>query len=143
MTDTNPLQFRDRLRETLVRYLTTTIGVSEDHPDLARRIRAELETGAALVKGPFLETLPDFEKGRSTETGPRWVPVSIARTFGRGGCTVTKTVPSRSVRPEKTTLLRPELDQARQNHFCIRSSTAFCAIPSATDQACELSSSTR
>lgn len=65
MTDANPLQFCDRLRETLVRYLTTTIGVSEDHPDLARRIRDELETGAALVKGPFLETLPDFEKGRS------------------------------------------------------------------------------
>ena len=36
MTDTNPLQFCERLRETLHRYLTTTIGVSDDHPDLAR-----------------------------------------------------------------------------------------------------------
>ena len=42
MTDTNPLHFCERLRETLHRYLTTTIGVSDDHPDLARRIRSEL-----------------------------------------------------------------------------------------------------
>ena len=83
MTDANPLQFRDRLRETLVRYLTTTVGVSEDHPGLAQRIRGELEKGAALVKGPYLEALPDFEKGRAIkdlcETGvfhPDWSKLS-------------------------------------------------------------------
>ena len=55
----------DRLRETLVRYLATTVGISDDHPGLARRIRTELERGATLVKGPYLESLPDFEKGRT------------------------------------------------------------------------------
>src|SRR4051812_10873758 len=65
MTDANPLQFRDRLQETLVRYIATTVGLSDDHPNLARRIRAELECNATLVKGPYLETLPDFEKGRT------------------------------------------------------------------------------
>lgn len=65
MTDANPLQFSDRLRETLVRYLATTVGISDDHPGLARRIRTELERGATLVKGPYLESLPDFEKGRT------------------------------------------------------------------------------
>ena len=64
MIDTNPLQFCERLRETLQRYLSTTIGVSDDHPDLARRIRIEL-SGAELVKGPYLEALPDYDKGRS------------------------------------------------------------------------------
>jgi ATP-dependent helicase YprA (DUF1998 family) len=64
VTDTNPLHFCERLRETLHRYLTTTIGVSDDHPDLARRIRRELHA-AELVKGPYLEALPDYEKGRS------------------------------------------------------------------------------
>ena len=65
MTDTNPLRFCERLRATLHRYLSTTIGVSDDHPDLARRIRSELEHTAELVKGPYLEALPDYEKGRS------------------------------------------------------------------------------
>lgn len=65
MTDANPLQFCDRLRETIVRYLATTLGVSDDYPGLARRIRAELKRNATLVKGPYLETLPDFEKGRT------------------------------------------------------------------------------
>ena len=64
MTDTNPLQYCGRLRETLHRYLSTTIGVSDDHPDLAQRIRSELQA-AELVKGPYLEALPDYEKGRS------------------------------------------------------------------------------
>jgi hypothetical protein len=64
MTDTNPLQFCERLRATLHRYLATTIGVSDDHPELARRIRQELQHTAELVKGPYLEALPDYEKGR-------------------------------------------------------------------------------
>ncbi|MCS6803434.1 MAG: DEAD/DEAH box helicase, partial [Dehalococcoidia bacterium] len=65
MTDANPLQFCERLRETIVRYLATTVGVSDDYPKLAQRIRSELERNATLVKGPYLETLPDFEKGRT------------------------------------------------------------------------------
>ena len=64
MTDTNPLQFCERLRATLHRYLSTTIGVSDDYPDLARRIRSELEHTAELVKEPDIEALPDYEKGR-------------------------------------------------------------------------------
>jgi len=47
MTDANPLQFRDRLNDTLRRYLETTVGVSGDHPELSGRIRAELERTAS------------------------------------------------------------------------------------------------
>ena len=63
MTDANPLQFRDRLNHTLRRYLETTVGVSGDHPKLSERVRAELASTAKLVKGPYLEALPDYEKG--------------------------------------------------------------------------------
>jgi hypothetical protein len=63
MTDANPLQFRDRLNDTLRRYLETTVGVSGDHPKLSQRLRAELERTAKLVKGPYLEAVPDYEKG--------------------------------------------------------------------------------
>lgn len=67
MTDTNPLQFRDRLRDTLRRYLNTTVGFSADYPELAQRVSDALIDEAELVKGPYLEALPDFEKGRAIQ----------------------------------------------------------------------------
>ena len=64
MSDIDPLALRDDLRETLARYITTAVPVSESRtPRLASELRGALakDTGR-LVKGPYLESLPDFEK---------------------------------------------------------------------------------
>ncbi len=61
----DPLLFKTRLRETLARYTSTAAGVSAARaPLLSQRVAATIET-ADLVKGPFVESLPDFEKGAS------------------------------------------------------------------------------
>ena len=62
--DLDPLRLRDRLRETLARYITTAVPVSATRaPGLARAVRQKLaEKSLELTKGPFLESLPDFGK---------------------------------------------------------------------------------
>lgn len=61
----DPLLFKDRLRETLARYTSTAAGVSAARaPLLSQRVAATI-AAADLVKGPFVESLPDFEKGAS------------------------------------------------------------------------------
>ena len=64
MPDLDPLQLRDRLRETLERYIVTAVPVSSTRaPQLARAVReAVAQVSPSLVKGPFLESLPDYEK---------------------------------------------------------------------------------
>lgn len=67
MSDLDPLRLRDQLNDTLARYISTAVPVSVQRtPLLAARIR-ESVAGAdtELVKGPYLESLPDFEKGDS------------------------------------------------------------------------------
>ncbi len=60
----DPLLLRDHLRNTLVRYLSTAVPVSNTRaPKLACVIRKVLKNNAPqLTKGPFLESLPDFRK---------------------------------------------------------------------------------
>lgn len=67
MNDLNPLSFRGALHETLARYMATAVPISEQRlPELAARIRATLNRDDLdIVKGPYLESLPDFEKGRT------------------------------------------------------------------------------
>lgn len=61
--DLDPLVFRDRLESTLRRFTTTAAAVSPVHaPRLAEEIDA-LVRRETLVRGPYLESLPDFEKG--------------------------------------------------------------------------------
>lgn len=61
----DPLLFKTRLRETLARYTSTAAGVSAARaPLLSQRVAATI-AAANLVKGPFVESLPDFEKGAS------------------------------------------------------------------------------
>ncbi|MFG6083663.1 DEAD/DEAH box helicase [Paracoccus litorisediminis] len=61
----DPLNFRANLRETLARYTTTAAGVSAARTPLLSRAVAQTIVAADLVKGPFVESLPDFEKGAS------------------------------------------------------------------------------
>ncbi|WP_171022050.1 DEAD/DEAH box helicase [Cohaesibacter sp. CAU 1516] len=61
----DPLTFKNSLEETLGRYTTTAAAVSSARaPELARTIR-RMVNDVDLVKGPFVESLPDFEKGPS------------------------------------------------------------------------------
>ena len=66
-SEMDPLTFKDGLRATLARYTSTAAAVSAARtPQLAKTV-AETIAGADLVKGPFVESLPDFEKGDSLE----------------------------------------------------------------------------
>jgi ATP-dependent helicase YprA (DUF1998 family) len=60
-----PLQFKSELRLAIDRFVSTTAPVSAVRaPRLADRYRTALAE-ADLVKGPYLEALPDYEKGAS------------------------------------------------------------------------------
>jgi len=64
MKETNPIELVDGVRDTLRRYIGTTLPISRRYPKLSaefRRLLAEQD----LVQGPFVEALPDFEKGMS------------------------------------------------------------------------------
>lgn len=67
MKELDPIHFRSRLRETLARFISTSAPVSHVRaPRLAAHINDKLKDGSfPLVKGPFVESLPDFEKGPS------------------------------------------------------------------------------
>ena len=61
----NPLNFKEKLSNVLTRYITTASPVS---PARAPRLSKAIVRACAkanLVKGPFVESLPDFEKGGS------------------------------------------------------------------------------
>ena len=63
MDEANPLQLTHELRETLQAYIPTTLPISHRYPLLRKRFRDLLEA-SELVKGPYVEALPDFEKGK-------------------------------------------------------------------------------
>lgn len=65
MTLLDPNTFRVDLNRVLTRFMATSSPVNEIRaPVLAERLR-EAISGLDFVKGPYLETLPDFEKGQS------------------------------------------------------------------------------
>lgn len=64
MSDTNPITFAEDLKSVLARYIATTLPISRRYPKLAREFR-DLLGREQLVQGPFVEALPDFEKGKS------------------------------------------------------------------------------
>ena len=58
----DPLRFKTELGEILARYITTAAPVSPARAPRLSRAIAEACANAGLVKGPFVESLPDFEK---------------------------------------------------------------------------------
>jgi len=64
MSETNPIALVDELKAVLERYIATTLPISRRYPRLAERFRNEL-AAQDLVSGPFVEALPDFEKGKT------------------------------------------------------------------------------
>lgn len=64
--DIDPIRLRDRLHDTLARYLATAVPISRTRaPELAREVQTKIAEEDSLVKGPYVESLPDFEKGGS------------------------------------------------------------------------------
>lgn len=60
--ENNPLNLFNTLNETLQRYLLTSLPVSHRYPKLRQAFKQQLAQ-EQLVKGPYVEALPDFEKG--------------------------------------------------------------------------------
>ena len=70
MADLDPLHLRDSLRATLERYIVTAVPISPTRaPRLAQAVKEAVATESRdLVKGPFLESLPDYEKKGTIRT---------------------------------------------------------------------------
>jgi hypothetical protein len=64
MSEANPIALVEELKAVLERYISTTLPISRRYPRLAERFRNELAQ-QKLVSGPFVEALPDFEKGKT------------------------------------------------------------------------------
>lgn len=65
MTNLDPNSFRAHLNRTLGRFVSTSSPINEIRaPRLAEELRARIGE-LTFVKGPFVEMLPDFEKGRA------------------------------------------------------------------------------
>lgn len=67
MNDLDPNAFRVHLNETMARFVSTSSPVNEIRaPHLAQGLRKTISR-MQFVKGPYVEMLPDFEKGRSLQ----------------------------------------------------------------------------
>lgn len=65
MTDLDPNSFQSHLNATLGRFVSTSSPINEIRaPRLAEELRRRIGE-LTFVKGPYVEMLPDFEKGRS------------------------------------------------------------------------------
>lgn len=67
MAENNPLILYQHLCDTLRRYIPTTLPVSRNFPELKKAFQ-EVLNKEELVKGPYIEALPDFEKGGALRT---------------------------------------------------------------------------
>jgi len=64
----NPVILGQQLESTVRGYLKSALPVSHRYPRLRKEIARALEQTELLLKGPFVEALPDFKKGASLET---------------------------------------------------------------------------
>lgn len=63
--EVDPIRLQDNLSERMKRYLLTTLPISERFPNLKKQAQEYLSREDVLVKGPYLEAIPDFPKGAS------------------------------------------------------------------------------
>jgi len=61
----DPIALEKDLQERMMRYLLTALPINRRFPNLREEARQKLQVPGSLVKGPFLEALPDFPKGDS------------------------------------------------------------------------------
>jgi ATP-dependent helicase YprA (DUF1998 family) len=65
MPEQNPVLLGREIEATLRRYLRSALPVSRNYPLLRERLSKSFEERELLVKGPYVEALPDFVKGES------------------------------------------------------------------------------
>ncbi len=65
MKEIDPLQLHDDLKQRVLRYLLTALPISERFSKVRQVAGKTLSEPDKLVKGPFVEALPDFPKGKS------------------------------------------------------------------------------
>ena len=65
--EVDPIRLQDNLSERMKRYLLTALPISERFPKISSQAQAYLSQEDILVKGPYLEGIPDFPKGASLE----------------------------------------------------------------------------
>src|SRR5262249_10863414 len=64
----NPITIGGVLETNIRRYLKSALPVSRNYPNLRAEIEKLLNQSGLLLKGPFVESLPDFEKDSSIES---------------------------------------------------------------------------
>src|SRR5690554_6375472 len=64
MSEANPLVLKDNLESTLRRYISTTVPIHSRYPELSETFCSALNS-ESMVKGPYIETMPDFQKGKT------------------------------------------------------------------------------
>ena len=67
ISEMDPLTFKSSLGITMARYTSTAAAVSAARARRLAKAVAKTIENADLVKGPFVESLPDFEKGETLE----------------------------------------------------------------------------
>lgn len=65
--EVDPVALQEDLHDRMRRYLLTALPINRRFPKLREEAHKKLMDGDSLIKGPFLETLPDFPKGKSLE----------------------------------------------------------------------------
>jgi hypothetical protein len=71
MDDLHPIDFRDELERTLRAYIVESVPISARYPSLRAAFRnslADETNNVQLVRGPYVESLPDFDKASSLRT---------------------------------------------------------------------------
>jgi hypothetical protein len=62
--EANPLNLSQRIEAILKKYILTTLTISHNYPRLREQF-SQLVNSQQLIQGPFIEALPDFEKGKT------------------------------------------------------------------------------
>jgi hypothetical protein len=66
-TEIDPVALQNDLQDRLQRYLRTALPIHRKFPKLKKQAEEELFKPGRLIKGPYLEALPDFPKSSSLE----------------------------------------------------------------------------
>jgi len=66
-TEIDPVALQNDLQDRLQRYLKTALPIHGKFPNLKKQSEKELFKSGRLIKGPYLEALPDFPKSSSLE----------------------------------------------------------------------------
>jgi ATP-dependent helicase YprA (DUF1998 family) len=67
MKEIDPIRLHEDLKDRVRRYLLTSLPISERFPLLRKEAEKALSAPDKLIKGPFVEALPDFPKGKSLQ----------------------------------------------------------------------------